>query len=73
MATTALVRFFAVMTAVTVAASAACPAQATSDKRIDLAAPRWVDQTVYQPDCRNIERHCGCHFDSYGEPVCGLW
>jgi hypothetical protein len=73
MTTSTSVRFVAAIVAATVATGATLPAQATSDTLTTLAAPRWVDQTVYRPDCRNIERDCGCRFDSYGEPNCGWW
>jgi hypothetical protein len=73
MAISALARFAGAVVAATVAAGATLPAQATSDTLTIMTAPRWVDQTVYRPDCRNIERDCGCRFDSYGQPNCGWW
>ena len=70
---TSAVRFIAAIAAATAAAGTTLPAQATSDALTNVAAPRWVDQTVYQPGCRNIERDCGCRSDSYREPDCGRW
>jgi hypothetical protein len=67
-----LLRLIAITTAVTFAASAALPAQATSDL-FNQAAPRWFDQTVYRPTCPSIECDCGCLSDSFCEPGCGRW
>jgi hypothetical protein len=62
------VRFIAVMTAATIAAGALSPARATSDTVTNVAAPRWLDQTVYRPSCRNTDRDCGIYFDGSGDP-----
>jgi hypothetical protein len=61
-------RFIAAMTAVTTAAGAASPAWARSDTVTTVAAPRWVDQTVYRPSCRNTDRDCGFSSDRFGDP-----
>jgi hypothetical protein len=34
----------------------------------NVAAPRWLDQTVYRPSCRNTDRDCGIYFDGWGDP-----
>jgi hypothetical protein len=73
MVTSTLVRFVAAVVAATAVAGSMYPAQATSDALISLAAPRWAEQTVYRPGCPNIERDCGCRFDSSGEPNCAGW
>jgi hypothetical protein len=73
MVTTTLLRFIAAMTVAAVAASAPAPALATSDRLTIMAAPRWIDQTIYQPNCPSIECDCGCHLPSYCEPDCGRW
>ncbi|HEX4617678.1 MAG TPA: hypothetical protein VH230_17400 [Stellaceae bacterium] len=61
------VRFIAVMTAATIAAGTFSPAQARSDTVTNVAAPRWLDQTVYRPSCRNTERDCGIYVDGSGD------
>jgi hypothetical protein len=30
-----------------------------SDTVTSVAAPRWLEQTVYRPSCRNTDRDCG--------------
>ena len=32
-------------------ATLSSPSHATSDRAIRLAAPQWVDETIYRPDC----------------------
>jgi hypothetical protein len=63
-----VVRFIAVVTAATIAAGAAAPARARSDTVTNVAAPRWLDQTVYRPSCRNTDPDCGFYFDGYDGP-----
>jgi hypothetical protein len=63
-----MVRFIAVVTAATIAAGATSPARARSDTATTVAAPRWLDQTVYRPSCRNTDRDCGIYSDRYGDP-----
>ena len=63
-----MVRFIAVVTAATIAAGAASPARARSDTVVTVAAPRWLDQTVYRPSCRNTDRDCGFYSDRFGDP-----
>jgi len=43
------------VTAGALAASDAIPARSASDRSIDRAAPRWLDQTIYRPDCPGKE------------------
>jgi hypothetical protein len=61
-------RFIAAVTAATIAAGAASPTWARSDTVTTVAAPRWVDQTVYRPSCRNTDRDCGFSSDRFGDP-----
>ena len=63
-----MLRFIAVMTAATIAAGAASPAWARSDTVTAVAAPRWLDQTVYRPSCRNTDRDCGFYSGRFGDP-----
>ena len=65
-----MVRFVALMTAAAIAAGTLSPARARSDTVTNVAAPRWVDQTVYRPGCRNTDRDCGFYFEGYGDPDC---
>jgi hypothetical protein len=73
MARSTLLGLMAAMTAAAVAANATFPARATSDTLATLAAPRWVDQTIYLPNCLSIKCGCGCYFDGSCEPDCGPW
>jgi hypothetical protein len=68
MKTSTALRFIAAVTATTIAAGAASPALARSDTVTTVAAPRWVDQTVYRPSCRNTDRDCGIYSDRFGDP-----
>ena len=61
-------RFIAAVTAATIAAGAASPTWARSDTVTTVAAPRWVDQTVYRPSCRNTDRDCGFYSGRFGDP-----
>jgi len=70
MKTSKIARFVALMAAATMAAGALSPAWARSDTVTNVAAPRWVDQTVYRPTCRNTDRECGSYFEGYGDPNC---
>ena len=60
-------RLIAVTTAAAIVAGAAPPAWARSDVVTTVAAPRWVDQTVYRPSCRNIDHDCGFISDRFGD------
>jgi hypothetical protein len=62
-----MMRFIALMTAATIAAGTLSPARARSDTVTSMAAPRWLDQTVYRPSCRNTDRDCGIYFDGSGD------
>jgi hypothetical protein len=65
-----MVRFVALMAAAAIAAGSPSPARARSDTVTNVAAPRWFDQTVYRPGCRNSDRNCGFYFEGYGETDC---
>ena len=65
-----IVRFVALLTATAIAAGILSPALARSDSVTNVSAPRWVDQTVYRPTCRNTDRECGFYFEGYGDPNC---
>ena len=64
------VRFVALMAAAAIAAGTLSPARARSDTVTNVAGPRWVDQTVYRPTCRNTDRECGFYFEGHGDPNC---
>ena len=61
-------RLIAVTTAAAIVAGAAPPAWARSDAVTPVAAPRWLDQTVYRPSCRNTDRDCGFYSGRFGDP-----
>jgi len=58
----------ALLAALAVVASAPGPARAMSDAVANAAAPQWLDQTIYRPNCPRVEydEHClfeGCAAD----------
>ncbi len=61
-------RLIAVTIAAAIVVGAAPPAWARSDTVTTVAAPRWLDQTVYRPSCRNTDRDCGFSSDRVGDP-----
>jgi hypothetical protein len=68
MKTPALLRLVTGMMCLTIALTAAIPAQARSDWQTDQNAPQWLDQTVYRPPC--IPADCAC--DCRSERLCTL-
>jgi hypothetical protein len=46
-----------------VAMGGASAARAASDGMTERGAPRWLDQTVYRPDCPRTERGRDWHTD----------
>jgi hypothetical protein len=59
-----------VVIAAVVAAGLIGPAQAGSDRHTDRFAPRWLDQTVYRPDCLIADCDCDCQSERVCLPVC---
>ena len=47
----------AVVSASAIVASIGTPSWATSDKSTKLAAPYWLDETIYRPDCPSNDRN----------------
>jgi len=66
-----LLRLAALMISATVVLGG--PAQARSDGWIDPAAPRWVDQTVYRPNCLPADCACDCRSERLCLPACVRW
>ena len=65
----ALLRLVVVIVAA-MAAAALTPAHAASDWRVAQAAPQWVDQTVYRPNCPKTDCDCDCRVDRFCLPAC---
>jgi hypothetical protein len=45
------------------ATGGASPVQAASDGMIERGGPRWLDETVYRPDCPRTDRGRDWHAD----------
>ena len=67
----ALLRLAALMISATIALGG--PAQARSDWQIDQAAPHWLDQTVYRPNCLSADCACDCRSERLCLPACVRW
>jgi hypothetical protein len=67
----ALLRLTALMISATVALGSA--AHARSDRPIDQASPRWLDQTIYRPDCLSVDCACDCRSERLCLPACVRW
>ena len=50
--------------------TAAIPADARTGS--DQMAPRWLDQTIYQPNCSSPLCVCACAFGRFCPPDC-IW
>jgi hypothetical protein len=49
----------------------AIPAEARTDW--NRAAPHWLDQTIYQPNCLSAVCACDCRFGRFCLPDCVGW
>jgi hypothetical protein len=65
----ALLRLAALMIATTIAFGG--PAHARSDWH--QAAPLWLDQTVYRPNCHAADCACDCRSERLCLPACVRW
>jgi hypothetical protein len=48
------------------------PAHARTDWQ-DPAAPRWLDQTIYRPNCLPPDCACDCRSERLCLPACVRW
>lgn len=67
--TTALLRLMAV----TIMLSTAIPAHARTDWQGSQAAPHWLDQTVFLPNCAPSDCACDCRSERMCLPACVRW
>ena len=65
-------RLVTVLMCATIALGAALPSQARSEW-LNLNEPRWLDQTVYRPNCPLVDCACDCRADLLCLPGCVRW
>ncbi len=70
MGISALLRLVVVTVLTMTTLLAAIPAHARTD---DYAGPRWLDQTVYRPDCLPADCSCDCRSEHLCLPGCVRW
>ena len=73
MKSSAWLRLVAVTISTTIVLCVAIPAHARTDWQGGHAAPHWLDQTVFQPNCSPADCACDCRSERLCLPGCVRW